>query len=242
MNLKWLLMIVSCSAFGDDFSKCSDTFVKGTAPTPTITSIDLCYTSFAVSYDKSRKVPIYAAEHLTDKDVIAAHILDRKDAFHSEVRLSKDDRSLLSDYDKSGYDRGHMAPFGDMPDAKSGYESFSLVNIVPQNSIKNRRIWERIETNVRGIAMANKSVYIVTGPIFKGESKYLNNRVGIPNSFFKAIFVDSLNKGVVFISDNVDDGKFSTMSIYSFEKTYGMNVFPSISKTNKKTVLPLSDL
>ena len=62
---------------------------------------------------------------------------------HADANLPNDDRAELSDYVRSGFDRGHMAPNGDMPTRSGQYESFTLANMVLQNPNNNRYIWER---------------------------------------------------------------------------------------------------
>ena len=40
---------------------------------------------------------------------------------------------------------------------------------MPQNRENNQRLWSRIETAVRKIAMSYDDTYVVTGPIFSGQ-------------------------------------------------------------------------
>ena len=239
--LKYLLLfsLVSFGVFGDDLRSCSNNFNGGVIPVTGIVSKDLCYTSFAIAYDSRKRVPLYVAEHLTGIGVKKARMMVRQDRFHVEYRLDGIDRVLLSDYVRGGYDRGHMVPFRDMVDIKSGYESFTLANIVPQNSNKNRYIWKQIEVKARRLALNHGSIYVITGPIFSVEYALLNGRVGIPSGFFKAVYVPSLNSGIVFTSLNIDDGIYSTTSILLLEKQLNINLFPSLSQLDKAKMVDL---
>mgnify|MGYP002228685760 FL=1 len=106
------------------------------------------------------------------------------------------------DYTRSGYDRGHMAPAGDMKwSAKAMRESFYLSNICPQKPGLNRGIWKDLEEQARLWAKENGSLLIVTGPVITDDLKRLGkNRVGIPKTFYKVICTITNGKpeGVVF--------------------------------------------
>lgn len=82
-------------------------------------------------YSGVTKTPIWSAEYLT-KEKIAAK-LPRKDSFHPESKLPSSERAELSDYARSGYDRGHMTPSADMGMASAQAETFTLANMVPQD-------------------------------------------------------------------------------------------------------------
>lgn len=52
------------------------------------------------------------------------------------------------DYSYSGYDRGHMAPAGDMKWSKKAMdESFFMTNMCPQAKTLNTGAWKRLEEN-----------------------------------------------------------------------------------------------
>ena len=73
----------------------------------------------------------------------AAHEMPREGQFHPDDRLPVADQAQFEDYRRSGYDRGHMTPSGDMPDETAQQQSFSLANMVPQTPDLNRGIWSR---------------------------------------------------------------------------------------------------
>ena len=117
---------------------CPEDFVGGRPPAivnPKIaaSTYPLCFSGFATLFSGVTRTPVYSAEHLTAARIEAARGMVRVDTFHPESRLPVEVRSELSDYRRSGYDRGHMAPNGDMGDAASQGDSFSLANMVPQN-------------------------------------------------------------------------------------------------------------
>ncbi|MFA9217967.1 MAG: DNA/RNA non-specific endonuclease, partial [Sphingomonadaceae bacterium] len=77
---------------------------------------ELCYGVFGVMHSGITRTPLWSAEHLTADNIGAAQQLSRENSFHPESRLPSGQRAELADYARSGYDRGHMAPNGDMPD------------------------------------------------------------------------------------------------------------------------------
>jgi hypothetical protein len=93
----------------------------------------LCISEFVVLHSGVSKTPVWSAEHLTAERIDAATGLPRprSNAFHAESRLPQGERSELSDYRGSGFDRGHMSPNEDMSNGQAQYESFSLANMIP---------------------------------------------------------------------------------------------------------------
>ncbi|MBE7186401.1 MAG: DNA/RNA non-specific endonuclease, partial [Methylobacterium mesophilicum] len=109
-------------------STCQESYLSGEAPNfaklaavgPTR---ELCFREFAILHSGTSRTPLWSGEHLTAAQVQDAEAMSRTDRFHAERKLPKTERSELSDYRRSGFDRGHMAPSGDMPSAASQRES-----------------------------------------------------------------------------------------------------------------------
>ena len=93
-------------------------------------------TSYIVSYNKDTKIPNWVAWQLTAEHTDGP--LKRMNNFHEDEDCPLP-RATLQDYRGCGWSRGHMCPAGDNKwDSAAMYDSFSLVNVCPQNSKLNR--------------------------------------------------------------------------------------------------------
>lgn len=203
---------------------------------------ELCYSAFAVLHSGITRTPLWAAEHLTRAQVNAARGLDRINRFHAEPRLPPGDRAELADYARSGFDRGHMAPSGDMPDAKAQGESFSLANMIPQNPDNNRNLWERIESAVRTLTRRDGEIYVVTGPVYAGETlQSLNGRVLVPTSIFKAIYDPKRRQAGAYLVANAEGDEWEAVSIAQLAQITGLDVFPALPAAIKETAMTLPE-
>src|SRR4051794_32787359 len=68
---------------------------------------ELCYGVFGVMHSGVTRTPLWSAEHLQAGNIEAAHALTRENSFHAETQLPPGQRAELSDYARSGFDRGH---------------------------------------------------------------------------------------------------------------------------------------
>jgi endonuclease G len=224
---------------------CNDHFAGGQAPVITSESMSkktalLCYEEFAVMHSGIARTPLWSAEHLDRKQVIDAKAMKRKNTFHAEDKLPESDRAELADYAKSGFDRGHMAPSGDMPTETAQHESFSLANIVPQDPKNNQRLWAAIEEATRDFTEQQGQLYIVTGPIFEGNKlQRLNGRVLIPTAVFKAIYDPRTNQAAAYVTPNAAGMEYQTLSIAELEERIKINVFPYLPAEVKTAKMPL---
>lgn len=221
---------------------CDNQFVGGQAPIVHNENLakktrPLCYREFAVLHSGVSRTPLYSAEHLTREQIQQARGMKRKNEFHAEESLPASERAELQDYSHSGYDRGHMAPSGDMPNEKAQRESFTLANMIPQHPKNNQLIWAAIEEGTRNLTLENGELYVITGPLFEGQSlERLNGRVLIPTHVYKAIYDPTKNQGSAYLTQNAPGMAYQTLSLAELEKRIGINLFPKLPddvKANK---------
>ncbi|WP_232627931.1 DNA/RNA non-specific endonuclease [Methylobacterium sp. Leaf118] len=242
-----LAVLPASGARAAEAPPCPALFAQGRAPllsNPKLTerTVPLCFEAFAILHSGVARAPLYAAERLTRRSVAAARRVERDDAFHEEDRLPEDDRASLSDYTRSGFDRGHLAPAGDMPSAAAQAESFSLANIVPQNRSANRSLWAGIEESVRRLATERGEVFVVTGPVFEGRSVgAIKGRVLVPTHLFKAIYDPRTGEAGAYLAPNEAGGEWRAVSIAALRETAGIDAFPALSEADKAKVMDLPE-
>ncbi len=221
-------------------AECEQHFVSGAAPVLVKDQLgrdatEICYSGYAVLYSGVSRTPLWSAEHLTADRIEAAQRMKRDNAFHADPNLPDEVRSELSDYARTGFDRGHMSPSGDMPDQQSQYESFSLANMSPQDPDNNRGLWEGIESATRSLALHDGEVFVVTGPLFEGRTVLsLHNRVMVPTGFFKAIYDPFSGETSAYVVKNVAGMDWQTVSIVELRRRIGIDVFPALPEEVKR--------
>lgn len=224
---------------------CAEQFLERRAPAlqnPKLAAKtrELCYSAFAVLHSGITRTPLYSAERLTRQRLDAARGLQRENVFHPDPHLPIDERAELYDYARSGFDRGHLAPAADMPNIASQNESFSLANMIPQNPENNRKLWDGIERSTRDLALRDGEIYVVTGPIFQGETlQRLRGRVLVPTGIFKAIYSPKHRAAAAYIASNTESERWEVISIAQLRQRTGIDVFPTLSESVKSTVMDL---
>jgi endonuclease G len=189
----------------------------------------LCLSGFATLFSGVTRTPVYSAEHLTAARIAAARSMARVDTFHPEPRLPVDVRSELRDFRRSGYDRGHMAPNGDMGDGASQRDSFSLANMIPQDHNDNAGLWSAIEEATRNTAVTDGEVYVVTGPLYQGaDLSVLQGRVYVPTGIWKAVYDPVPAIAGAYLVDNKPGWDYRRISIVDLTKLTGVDPFPHL--------------
>jgi endonuclease G len=213
------------------FQACSDQFPAqkplSTAIVPAaMKPLALCSDHFAVLYSQTSKTPLVVVERLTVEQLHDAKGEARTDQFYPDPRIPMAGRAELSDYRSQApaVDRGHAAPAGDAPTPRAMAQSFALSNMIPQDPANNRKIWNKIETDVRKfVQRAPGNVYVFTGPIFdQGHETIGANRVWKPTRLFKLVYDESSRRAWAYVIANAEVRIERPMVYQQFVATTGL--------------------
>jgi endonuclease G len=185
----------STASTGGAFAACSQFFAGGQPPVvqPQPSQRALCYDAFAILHSGESKTAVYVAQKL-NRAAIEDAGEKRTDKFFADARLRAAERAQLEDYRGSGYDRGHLAPAGQMPTPAAMAQSFSLANMVPQAPQHNQGTWRVSveDATKKYAARATGNVYVITGPVYVpsiAQSKGIGpGQVRVPTHLFKLVY------------------------------------------------------
>lgn len=163
------------------------------------------YSAMTVSFNPRLHIPNWVSWEISANHIDGPH--SRTNNFQQDTRVRG--CPAPSDYTNSGFDRGHMAPAGDMKwSADAMAESFYMTNMVPQSPDLNRGTWNKIEQKCRDRARRDSVVYIVSGPILSTPdaiSHFIGGaNVAVPRRFFKVVMSPYARppRAIGFILDN----------------------------------------
>jgi endonuclease G len=177
---------------------------------------------YALQHSSLDRIPLWVCEAVDRADLLGDQ--PRVNNFHPDPKLPADERSELSDYKGSGFDRGHLAPAGNQTVSKERKEeTFFLSNIAPQEGKKfNQSIWAALEDRARSWVADQKitEAKVITGVFFydpeeddentaDGVIEYSvigDNKVAVPTHFFKIVvgrFADGTLNAIAFMMPNV---------------------------------------
>lgn len=209
---------------------------KGLMELPAIRGNDvvLVYNGFVVNYNTTRLIPNWVAYELTANEV--AGEVPRARGFSMDMDY-KGRQAMREDYSNTGWDKGHMAPAGDMKWSQTAmYESFYLTNICPQNHDLNGKDWQTLEKHVRDWAVRFGSIWVVCGPyVYANTYGTIGDRkVVVPDGFFKAVLRKDGNdyKAIAFVFENNSSRqpvKNAVVSVNDVEALVGFDLFTNLS-------------
>jgi endonuclease G len=151
-------------------------------------------------------------------------------------------------YKKSGYDKGHLCPAGDMEFEINAYnDTFFTSNISPQIHDFNGGIWNRLEQKVRYWATKYDGVYVITGGVLESNLKTIGQeKVLVPNYFYKILLdnSDGQYRMIAFLVPSKKSDKpiyDFVVSVDSLEKMTGIDFFPKLENKTENRLEKSSD-
>lgn len=188
---------------------------------------------YAIGYVEEWEQPSWVAYRLT-KDEVMSRKASRQDSFMADPLITTGS-ATLDDYAESGFDRGHLAPAGDMHwSGRVMLESFYMSNMSPQTPSFNRGVWAKLEQAVRRFAYTEGSVFVVTGPIVTEDDNATigANKVRVPGFYYKAIYDETPpEKMIAFILPNRGTKKSLdcfVVSVDDVEEATGLDFFSQL--------------
>ncbi|ROL44843.1 Endonuclease domain-containing 1 protein [Anabarilius grahami] len=274
-----LLPYLSLSEVFTDFSQCSRTFLNNHPPQFTLLTdnsvkhicqcvwVDIINRQkmylYATLYNTTGRIPIYSAY------VFGSPNVGRCDPWYIEPQLDLGNnaescmspqghkrnigkyQTVNSDYDGSGYDRGHLYPVQHTDNHLSMLATSTLTNAAPQNPTFNQITWKKHEEDViKDLKDCKGKAYVVTGvfPDTNIQIPKYDPRVTVSKYYWRATCCLKNNKFTgqgYFGPDN--NGKVQQLSITDLqeklEKDYkaknikindNIIIFPSVPSGHKR--------
>ncbi|KZP05761.1 DNA/RNA non-specific endonuclease, partial [Athelia psychrophila] len=224
--------------------------------------------AYTAGYDRRLRHPAWTAEHLTLASLRKSpgDGGDRgKSTFREDEELPVAFRAKLSDYFRSGYDRGHMVPAADAKASQEAMdETFLLSNMAPQVGAGfNRHYWAYLEEWCRRLTSQFSDVYVFTIPLYlpklEADGKWRVTHevigsppnVGVPTHFAKVVLttkptspstpdVLEVSTGAFVLPNAVisDDTPLTSfiMPVEAVERAAGLTLFSDAIKNSTKHI------
>ncbi len=185
---------------------------------------------FSLSYSEPHEQAEWVAYELKKSHLSKSHF---KRPYFEVDQAVQTGAASWKNYKNSGYDKGHLCPAGDKKYNQQAHdETFLTSNISPQDPEFNAGIWNTLEQKVRYWARKYDGVYVVTGGVLKGQMVTVGNeRVAVPNQFYKIIYDPENEKMIAFLMPNKNSNEALhtfVVSVDSVEVLTGIDFFPEL--------------
>jgi endonuclease G len=200
------------------------------------------HTGFALGYSEFNEQASWVSYVLLPAECIGDE--ERSSSFYVDPKVSTGS-ATNDDYKGSGYDRGHLAPAGDMGySAITMKESFYYSNMSPQAPSFNRGIWKKLESQVRDWSKSGDTILVITGPVLSDSvqlEKIGPNKVSIPKFYFKVIVKKTTNgyTAIGFILPNEaskSDLNSFVVTVDEIEQRTGLDFLPNLAKKEQESL------
>ncbi|KAI0665079.1 hypothetical protein C8Q70DRAFT_941880 [Cubamyces menziesii] len=230
--------------------------------------------AYVAGYDRRLRHPAWTAEHLTLASLGKSALEPRSNdeagdransQFTEDASIPAMFRAKLSDYFRSGYDRGHMVPAADAKISQAAMdETFLLTNIAPQVGAGfNRHYWAYVEDWCRRLTSTFADVYVFTIPLYlpkldtDGKWRVCHEVIGnppnisVPTHFAKVVLaskpsspsrpdIPEISTGAFVLPNAVipDEAKLESfvVPIEAVERAAGLTLFSDAVKANSKHI------
>ena len=204
---------------------------------------------YVLAQDARLKIPIWVQYELSPDELHGP--ASRTDDFQPDTSIPSGSRAKLDDYSGSGFDRGHMAPAGDMKRSRWVMsKSFLLSNMSPQVGIGfNRNIWKNLEAAIRGWVEQRGTLTIITGPVFTVDGNQVcyqvigENHVAVPTHFYKIIVDANSSNNIEALAFMLPNEKLTgrhysdfLTTIDEIEKATGLDFLSALPANVQETV------
>jgi endonuclease G, mitochondrial len=151
----------------------------------------LVNTGYVVGYSDRLGNPLWAAYRVADVELKEPP--PRPDSFVADLRTAA--RIEPQVYNRSDYDRGHLAPnhaIATRYGRRAQEETFQMSNIVPQRHALNAGAWKQLEQRIATSYPGRfGEVWVFAGPVFGASPRRLQRRVAVPEAFYMIIVDES---------------------------------------------------
>ncbi|MFT3783064.1 MAG: DNA/RNA non-specific endonuclease [Nibricoccus sp.] len=194
---------------------------------------------FLTAYSDALGDPVWTAYRMTDGPVTEPAA--RPEEFVVDTRTVA--RIEPSDYARSGYDRGHMAPnyaialrYG----REAQEETFRMTNVCPQKHALNAGAWKQLEQRIAANYPARfGEVWVLVGPVFGEAPTRLKRRVAVPEAFFMIVIDEAEGRvraeAFLFPQDTPADADLQSFltTIDEIENRTGLDFFSQLPKESE---------
>lgn len=188
------------------------------------------HTYYTLSYSDTHRQSEFSYYYLSPESIQGSQV--RTDDFRSDPKVTSNPVKS-TDYQGSGYDRGHLCPAADMAlNLTAMSETFFMSNMSPMAPAFNRGIWSKLEDWVRATALLEGGVFVVTGPVLSNSCGAIKESITIPCSYYKIVFKGGDNpKMLGFLLANAGTSasvQQFAVTIDALEQQTGIDFFPQL--------------
>lgn len=196
---------------------------------------------YTLNYNEDHEVANWVSYELEKNNL--RNCAQRTNSFRVDPAVSTGS-ATLNDYAKSGYDRGHLVPAGDMKiSSEAMKDTFFMSNMAPQPPKFNQGKWAQLENLMRAWASKYQKIWIVTGPVLENGLPVIgkDNQVSVPDKYFKVILRQNGNSytGIAFLMEtSLPHGELRayTTSINHVEEITGTDYFQFLDNRSEEEV------